>query len=76
MRHITPTLTLRLKQLRCAATAFAFLVASNPEADQLKIFVGGAMTEAVKEVDGNRSRSRPVRPAPFRTSCVLVRKPI
>jgi len=47
-------LTLELKQLRRAA-AFVLLVLLNAEAGQLKIFVGGAMTEPVKAVEGNRS---------------------
>jgi len=64
MGHINPMLTLELKQLRRAAfktgralavTVFILFVPRNAEAGQLKIFVGGAMTEPVKEVDGSRS---------------------
>src|SRR5262249_27187762 len=56
--------TLELKQLRPAAfksrrslsvAAFLLFVVGNAEAGQLKIFVGGAMTEPVKEVDRGRS---------------------
>jgi molybdate transport system substrate-binding protein len=64
MRHINPMLTLELKQLRRVAfkggrclivAVFVLFVGRNTEAGQLTIFVGGAMTEPVKEVDGNRS---------------------
>jgi molybdate transport system substrate-binding protein len=57
MGHINPMLTLDLKQLRrsLAVAVFVLFAMRKAEAGQLKIFVGGAMTEPVKAVDENRS---------------------
>ena len=44
-----------MKRFALTLAFFALFAVPNAEAGQLRIFVGGAMTEPVKEVDGNRS---------------------